>query len=66
LYPPLRFASLYVALGTALQTASHQSPESLSEPRMATSGKPEHGPSLVGGFVKAFTFTSTCTYTQER
>jgi hypothetical protein len=57
LYPPLRFASLYVAIGTARRNGPHRSPEPLLKPRTT----PENlavGPSLVEGFVKAFTFTS--------
>jgi hypothetical protein len=61
LYPPLRFASLYVAIGTARNTGLHRSPEPLYKPQDHVEEDSTVGPSLVEGFVKAFTFTSTCT-----
>jgi hypothetical protein len=33
LYPPLRFASLYVAVGTARKTGVHRPPEPLFNPK---------------------------------
>jgi hypothetical protein len=58
LYPPLRFASLYVAVGTARNTSVHRPPEPLFNPQDHAGYNSVDGPSLVEGFVKAFTFTS--------
>ncbi|GGY46652.1 hypothetical protein GCM10010384_61380 [Streptomyces djakartensis] len=59
MYPRLRFASLYVAIGTARNTGLHWSPEPLFNSQ-ELARELAGGPSLVEGFVKAFTFTSTC------
>jgi hypothetical protein len=66
LYPPPRFASLFLAIGTARNTSLHRSPEPLFKPK-DHAGNLAVGPSLVEGFVKAFTFTSTLhSHTKER
>jgi hypothetical protein len=57
LYPPLRFASLYVAIRTARNIGLVESQNPSSNHR-TTPGNLAVGPSLVEGFVKAFTFTS--------
>ena len=57
MYPQPRFANLYMAIGTARNTGLPENQNPFLTAR-TTAAHLAVGPSLDGGFVKAFTFTS--------